>query len=265
MKARKTLLLASAAALPLAMTAAPAMAATDGPTTYMATLSPIPGNGADGASGTFMLKLDGDQATITEHVSGLAKTFQGNPFPHVQHEHGIAMGTCPTASADKNGDGVIDTTEGAPFYGGILTTLSTSGDTSPKAGTNVKIAPSGGSFDYNRTITLDSKSIDALKQGKAVIVVHGLDPATAPKAATTKKSNLVPSLPLAATAPALCGVVKTSQMSAMPAGGVNTGGTAPSDPAQLPLYLAGGLALAAAGGLTLRLRRPAAARVGSDK
>ncbi|MGN6333284.1 MAG: hypothetical protein ACTHOD_16840 [Motilibacteraceae bacterium] len=259
MKARKTLLLAPAAALPLALAAAPAWAASSASPTYTATLKPVPGNGADGASGTITISLKGSTATIREHVSGLAETFQGNSYPHVQHIHGDAQGMCPTASADKNGDGVIDTVEGKPSYGGILTTLSTSGDTSPKAGTNVKTAPSGGSFDYSRTVDLDSATVQALRSGTAVVVVHGLDPATAPKAATTKKSNLVPSLPLAATSPALCGVVQARQMSAMPSGGVNTGGTAPSDPAQLPLYLGGGLALAAAGGLALRLRRSATA------
>ena len=95
-----------------------------------------------------MISLNGSQATITEHVTGLAATFGGKPYPHVQHIHIGAKGTCPTTSADTNGDGVISTTEGAPSYGGIGTTLSTSGDTSPAAGTTLTVAPSGASIDY---------------------------------------------------------------------------------------------------------------------
>jgi len=111
------------------------------------------------------LKLNGTQATITESASGLASTFMGGPFPHVQHIHGGAQGNCPTASADANGDGVISTPEAADNYGMINTTLSVSGDTSPAAGTNVKIAPSGSSINYSRTITLSQAAVDAIKGG----------------------------------------------------------------------------------------------------
>lgn len=181
--------------------------ATGSTTTYHATLQPVPLNGANGASGTLTLELNGSVATISERVSGLASMFMGAPYPHVQHIHGGAMGTCPTASADTNQDKVISTTEGAPAYGGILTTLSIGGGTTPASGTDIKIAPSGASFTYSRTITLDQATLTAIQSGTAVIVVHGLDPATAAPAATSSKSELVPSLPLAATSPALCGTL----------------------------------------------------------
>jgi len=181
--------------------------ASGSPTTYHATLQPVPLNGANSASGTLTLDLNGNVATISEQVSGLASMFMGAPFPHVQHIHGGAMGTCPTASADTNQDKVISTTEGAPAYGGILTTLSVSGGTTPASGTDIKIAPSGASINYSRTITLDQATLTAIQGGTAVIVVHGLDPATAAPAATSSKSELVPSLPLAATSPALCGTL----------------------------------------------------------
>jgi hypothetical protein len=255
MRARTLLALAPAALLPLGFAAGPAMAA-NGQQTYTAQLNPVPLNGGsqDGSTGSLTLTMNGSQATISEHVSGLAATFGGGAYPHVQHIHGGAMGVCPPASADKSGDGVISTTEGAPSYGGILTTLSVKGDTSPAAGTNIKIAPSGGSFTYTRTIKLDSATMQAIKAGTAVIVVHGLNPASAAKGATTEKSDLVPSLPLAATSPVLCGALTASQMSAMPSGGVNTGGTAPMGPAALPLYVLGGLALAGSGAMIARRR-----------
>lgn len=249
MKRRTALLLAPAAALPLALMATPAFAASSGSTTtYQATLTPVPLNGQT-ASGTITVRLTGNTARITEHVTGLAATFNGAPYPHVQHIHGLAMGTCPPASADSNGDGVIAVSEGAPSYGGIQTTLTVSGDTSPTSATNLKRAPSGSTIDYTRTIQVSQSTVDALTGGTAVVVVHGLDPAKAAPAATKTKSELVPSLPLAATSPALCGALKV-----VPAGGVATGlGSGPAT--QLPLFVGGGVALLAAGGLALAARR----------
>ena len=244
---------AAALALPLAA-AGPALAQTA--TTYQATLNPL--NHATG-SGQLMLQLSGNQATITENVQGLAASFSGAPYPHVQHIHINGQGVCPGPSADKNGDGVISTTEGAPAYGGIGTTLGVSGDTSPAAGTDIKIAPSGSGFHYSRTITLDSATLSSIKAGKAVIVVHGLDPATLSSTAQKEKSDLVPSLPLAATSPALCGPLQTSQMSQMPTGAAGTGGGGTSGLQDQWLFGAGAAALLAGGALALR-RRPTSTR-----
>ncbi len=259
MKVRQALLFAPAVALlPLAVgagTASAASGSTSGSSMYSATLAPVALNGQNSAKADVMIMLNGSTATITEHASGLAATFMGGPFPHVQHIHGMGgMGQCPTASADTNHDGLITTTEGGPAYGGIDTTLSTSGDTSPAAATNIKTAPSGASFSYTRTITLSAQTVSDIKAGKGVVVIHGLDPATAPKAATTTMSELVPSLPQAATAPALCGKLVVSQMSSTPKGGVNTGGVPAGSSDAMPLGLAGVAALAAAGGV-LALRR----------
>jgi hypothetical protein len=173
----------------------------------------------------------------------------------VQHIHINGQGACPTTSADKNNDGVISTTEGGPAYGAIGTTLSTSGDTSPKAGTTLTVAPSGGSFTYSRSFTLDAATLTAIKNNKAVIVVHGLDPSTLSKTAQGEKSDLVPSLPLAATSPALCGVVNASQMSSTPIGSSPTGGGSTSGiEDEALLALGGGLVLAAGGAFIARRR-----------
>jgi hypothetical protein len=253
-RTRKLLaLLAPAAllALPLVATA-PAMAAAQTSATYQANLTAL--NHATG-SGTFMLQLNGSSATITEDVHGLAATFSGAAYPHVQHIHINGQGMCPGTSADANSDGVISTTEGGPAYGAIGTTLSASGDTSPAAGTDVKIAPSGADFHYSRTITLDSATLASINAGKAVIVVHGLDPTTLSTQAQGEKSDLVPTLPLAATSPALCGPLQASQMSQMPSGPANTGGGATSGLQDPWLFGAGGAALLAAGGAFLMRRR----------
>ncbi|MET3203231.1 MULTISPECIES: hypothetical protein [unclassified Arthrobacter] len=100
------------------------------------------------------------------------------PYPHVQHIHGGAKGVCLPASADKDGDGVVSTTEGAPSCGAIVTTLSTSGDTSRAAGPDLKLAGQGASYTVDRMFELSSETKAALEAGTAVVVVHGLDPAT---------------------------------------------------------------------------------------
>lgn len=252
MKRSLRLLMPLAAAAVTATVALPAQASTG--TTYGATLNPL--NHATG-SGMLTLTLNGNMAQVSEHWSGLAGTFSGAPYPHVQHIHIGAKGTCPTASADMNHDGVVSTTEGASFYGGIGATLSVKGDTSPAAGTNIKIAPSGDSTDYSRTIKLDAKTLSSIKSGTAVIVVHGLDPTTLSKKAQGEKSDLVPSLPLAATSPALCGA-----LTSMPAGGPQTGVGSTAGPESLGLFGLGGgmLAVAAGGAMWLRRRTPAAAK-----
>jgi hypothetical protein len=235
------------AGLGLALPAAAASASS-----YQASLKPL--NHVTG-SGDFMLSLTGNQATVTEHVNGLADKFSGKPYPHVQHIHINGQGMCPTTAADKNNDGVISTTEGAPAYGGIGTTLSTSGDTSAKAATTLTVAPSGASYTYQRTFTMNAKTISAIKKGTAVIVVHGLDPSTLSKQAQGEKSDLVPSLPLAATSPALCGVLSASQMSSMPVGSSPTGGGSTAGVEDQTVFeLGGGLILAAGGVLFLRRR-----------
>lgn len=219
---KKSLLLAAPVlaigAMALAM---PGVASAADGTSYQAQLGAL---NHSSASGTFMLSLNGSQATITEHVSGLASTFSGKPYPHVQHIHIGAKGVCPTTADDANNDGVISTTEGGASYGAIGTTLSTSGDSSAAAGLTLTTAPSGAGFDYSRTISLDSKTVDSIKAGTAVIVVHGLDPATLSTKAQGEKSDLAPALPLAATSPALCGTLTASQMSSMPGGAASTGG-----------------------------------------
>lgn len=250
---KSAFLIAPALALgALALSTSPALAADT--TTYQANLAAINGSNA---TGTVMISLNGDQATVTEKVSGLAATFSGKPYPHVQHIHIGAKGTCPDMSADTNKDGVISTTEGGPSYGAIGTTLSTSGDTSPAAGTNLAVAGMGASYTYSRTIALDAKTADSLKAGTAVVVVHGLDPATLSPEAQKAPSDLVPSLPLAATSPALCGT-----LTAMPAGAPGTGITAPATPAGPDMGLlaaGGGLVLAAGGAYAARRRMTAKA------
>ncbi len=245
---KKTMLLAPAVALGLtAMAGAPAMA-DHAEGSYSTTFQDINETGANGSA---WVNIEGSTATVTVEAAGLAETFQDGAFPHVQHIHIGAEGMCPTIGEnDDNGDGIVDTVEGQPAYGMIGTTLSV-GDAAKggSTATDVTVAPSGGSFTYEETFELNEDTQDSLADGTGVIVVHGIDPAGLSEEAASASSNLVPELPLAATAPALCG-----ELDMMPAGGADTGVTAAgvSNGANRGnhmgmLALGGGL-LAAAGG-----------------
>jgi hypothetical protein len=252
---KKMLLLAPALGLGLvALGAGPAMA-DHAAGSYSATLDEINNSGA---SGEVWIDVTGAEATVTINATGLAETFDDNPFPHVQHIHIGAQGVCPDMTADESGDGIISTTEGAPFYGDIGTTLSVGGgDKSPDAGLDLTVAPSGSTIEYKETFELNQETQDSLADGTAVVVVHGLDPATQPEGAT-EPSDLVPELPLAATSPALCGV-----LAMMPAGGADTGvvtaasSTSGTDSTEVGFLALGGVLAAIAAGVVYTVRRRA--------
>ncbi|SFR99732.1 hypothetical protein SAMN04487783_0381 [Agrococcus baldri] len=250
---KKTALLLAAPALGIslvAMGAMPAMA-HDGAHAYETTLDEINNSGA---TGEVWIDVEGSQATVTLNASGLAAEFDGAPYPHVQHIHIGAMGTCPSPDADENGDGIISTTEGGPSYGEIGQTLSIGdADKSPEGALDLMAAPGGDTITYEETFDISEATATALHDGTAVVVVHGLDPATQPEGAT-EPSDLVPELPLAATSPALCGALAMA-----PAGGVDTGVTTAGDNGAEMGFVALGATLAAmtAAGIYVVRRRTA--------
>ncbi len=236
----------------VAMAGSPALAA-DG--SYSSTLGQL--NGTTG-TGTVTFDVVGDQATVNLQVSGLAETFMDAPYPHVQHIHGGSAGTCPTPDADTNGDGIISVTESAPFYGDIVSTITTSGATTPAEALNLELGGQGGTYSIQRTFTIDAATHQALEAGTAVFNVHGLDPATTPATpeAFNAPSDLDPALPLGATSPALCGTLVKTQMGAVPSGGADTGVAVETSTTSLGMIaLGGGLALAAAAGGVYAVRR----------
>lgn len=241
-------LLVPLAAVSVAMAMTPLAAHADDGDSYQATLNQQNGSGG---SGMATITLNGDQATVTLSYSGLATTFKDGPFPHVQHIHIGGAGKCPTKANDKNGDGTVSTPEGQSAYGAVGTSLTLKGDTSAKSATKLDVVPSGGTANYKRTFTLNSETMESVKDGIGVVVVHGLDPSTLSKKAQKAKSPLVPSLPLAATAPALCGA-----LSASPVGGAGTGDGSATGLENAGLLGFGGLLIA--GGAVAGLRRRAA-------
>ncbi|GAA2731477.1 hypothetical protein GCM10009867_05200 [Pedococcus aerophilus] len=233
-----TVALGSAALLPF-LGAGIAQAA-DGST--MATLRPVALNGVD-ASGTAMVTVKGTKIDVTMAATGLLKD-----SPHAAHIHfgADARHECPKASDDKSGDGTLTTTEGGPAYGPVVVSLTKTGDTSPKSGLAVDrfdTAP-GGKFSYERgSITVSSELAQAVTDGQAVVVVHGVDHNGNGKYDGATKSDLDPKLPTEATDPAICGV-----LNAAPAGGMDTGAGGTSTPNnEGMLLLGGGLLIAAVG------------------
>jgi LPXTG-motif cell wall-anchored protein len=239
---------ATAPMIALAPTAAADGMGHHGTLQMHASLDPVPTNHVHGHGWT-RVSLQGDKATVRVKVRGLL-----NNAAHAQHIHIAAKGVCPPASAARkhNGHRAISTADGRPFYGKIGASLTTTGDTGPNSALAVKRFPDKGSYFYNRTIKVGPQTAKSLRSGTAVIVVHGIDyNHNGRYDYVLGKSELDPSLPLEATAPALCGALKKG-----PGGPVHggVGGTQAGDDGIAMTAAAGGLALLAAGG-TVYLRR----------
>lgn len=267
---KKTLAVLGTAALGISMLALPAFAAHEG-TGYSGSLNELNDSGASG-SANIQVSEDGDTMTVEYDASGLAELNDGdgNMLGHATHIHGIFDGdlsddpadgsfsasSCPDSSADEDGDGVVSVAEGAPFYGGIQVSLTTEGDTSPTSGLEVGRFEAGSSVDYSRDIEIPSALKDELS--KVHIVVHGIDADGSGDLTDDedRKSSLDDSLPIDATAPALCGTLAASSTGAVQTGGGGTATGADSGTSSALVLGLGGLALA--GAVAIRRRGEAA-------
>ena len=163
-----------------------------------------------GASGHVHAQFNGRKAEVRINARGLAKN-----LPHAQHLHfgAEARNECPNVFDDANNDLRINVAEGVPDYGPILKSLTTKGDTSPKSGLAVDRFPTTpkGVEKYERVINFAPGAVlKAIKNGKGVIVVHGVDHNGNGEYDFdgAGASELDPSLPAEATDPALCGVLR---------------------------------------------------------
>ncbi len=176
-----------------------------------------------GVTGTATVTASGDELTVTLAASGLAPD-----LPHAMHIHGTDSGSsvCPPASADTNGDGLVDTAEGVPFYGGIEASLTTSGDTSPDSALAVDRFPTApdGTIEYSRTFEVDSELVESLDDYH--IVVHGIDLDGSGAYDGEARSSLTDDLPLEATIPAACGEAEAAEVTQIsgPLGALNGSG-----------------------------------------
>lgn len=243
-----------------ALVAAAAPATADG--SAQADLKPVVVNGVE-ASGMGMAEVKGTTLSFTLAAQGLLAD-----APHAAHIHfgADARHECPTA-ADNTADALegetnpeehLTTTEGAPAYGGVTVSLTTTGDTSPDSVLAVDRFPVGDDFEYSRgDVEVSQEVADAITSGQGVVVVHGVDHdgSGAYDAGDRGVSDLDPSLPGEATDPAICGVLQASQMSGMPVGGVDTGAGSTTGYENVGLLGAGALALAGGAALMVSRRR----------
>ncbi|TJZ44586.1 hypothetical protein FCH28_30120 [Streptomyces piniterrae] len=249
--ARLAALLVLPAALALVGAAAPATAA--GEKAYQINLDQL--NDSQG-KGTALLSLSGNKLTVKIESEGLVPG-----QPHAQHIHGSTDGhdfQCPDESADTDGDGIINNTEATVHYGDINISLTTDGDTSAESGLAVDRMPKAdaqGKLSYERTIPVSQDVVDHIKD--LHVVQHGIDPNGNKKYDFgVGKSELDPTLPQEATAPAVCGIVEGAAVGSVPVGGVETGGgTAASDEVPGALVATGALAVVATAGAVLLGRR----------
>lgn len=250
---RRLALLTGALALPLVLPLGSASAAT-APTTYVADLDAL---NSSGASGTATLRLDGTSLTVSIESTGLLAG-----APHAQHIHLIDSGdgTCPPPSAAAGSESdnprdaeFISVPEGAPFYGSIAASLTTSGDTGPSSGLAVDRFPTGPSVTYERTFEVSQDLAANLERG--VIVQHGVDvngngTYDVDALGVSPLSPEGADVPQEATLPATCGALRAAA-----AGGADTGFGGTQGVEEPWLFAVGGVALAGAAGLALSRRR----------
>ena len=170
-------------------------------------LNPLNNSGARGNSD---VRFHGHRAHVDIDAYGLARN-----LPHAEHIHfgADARHECPSVFDDTNGDFRLTTSEGAPAYGPIRKSLTKTGDTSPASALAVDRFPTApkGAIHYDRRINFSSAAVArAIKTGKGVIVIHGIDYNDNGKYdfKSAGKSDLDPNLPAEATDPALCGVLR---------------------------------------------------------
>lgn len=204
MKRPITILATITAALLMAL---PAMAGhDDNPSPRVASYTYEIGelNGS-GVEGTVRIKaLPNGKAQVKVVASGLAAN-----LPHAQHLHGTTDGSltqCPTPAADRDADGLITVAEGGPFYGGILASLTTSGDTSPSSALAVDrfpVSDADGNLEYVRTFDVPADVLAAL--GAVQYVIHGVDLNSSGAYDGDAESSIASGVPLEVTIPAGCG------------------------------------------------------------
>jgi len=171
---------------------------------FQAVLRPVPDNHVTG-TGTAAVTLHGDLATVTVDTTGLL-----NGASHPMHIHAFGEGICPPASAARlySGHLAISTTDGLKYYGPMAAALTLSGDTSMDSMLAFSRYPTTGNIHYRRTITLTTAAANAIRNGNAAIVVHGIDyDHSGHYDNVLDRSELDSAVSQDATAPALCGTL----------------------------------------------------------
>ena len=165
-------------------------------------LRPVPTNEVTGF-GDAEVRLNGTLATVSVNTTGLFNNL------HLMHIHAGGYGLCPpkTAAHLHNGNLAISATEGGPWYGKVITSLTTRGSTSRYSLLDFERYKTGSNLHYTRPIRIRKVVAAEIREGNASVVVHGIDynhNGTYDNAALNR-SDLERSLPGEETAPAICG------------------------------------------------------------
>lgn len=162
----------AAAALGLGLVAVPSVAAAKPSDSVLrANLTSLNNSGV---TGTATVTVTGNKLHASIDASGLLAN-----APHAAHIHfgTTALHECPTQAAD-GGNGQLTTGEGLPFYGPVVVSFTTSGDTSPAsvlAVSRFSTAP-GGVINYDRDQIKTQRAVaKAIEAGQGVVVIHGVD------------------------------------------------------------------------------------------
>ena len=188
---------------------------------FASALRAVPTNRVN-ATGHATIQLQGNVATVTVDTNGLLQA------AHLMHIHG-GTGNCPPASAAQsyNGHQFISASVGDKYYGPVVTSLTQIGDTGPASHLSSSLFPQVGNIRYERTFALGPGVAQDIRNGLAVIVVHGIDYDGAGKYDNYLGAGVE------ASAPALCGPLFPTQG----ASASRTGGSAPTTyVASLKLY-----------------------------
>ena len=180
--------------------------------------SALPGSGTETHTRLGALNNSGVTGSSTVTVSGRTVKVSLDGFhllkgmPHAMHIHFAkeAEHECPTVRDDKNADHRLTTSEGVPSYGLVKASLTTRGDTSPSSALAVNRFPTAPKHQihYDRTFHVSKQLARAIRNGNAVVVIHGIDYNQNGKYDfSAGKSDLDPKLPAEATDPVACGVL----------------------------------------------------------
>lgn len=178
---------------------------------YIAHLAPMNVAAVRGkTTGDARFEIRGDELTIDIKVRGAPPD-----ITHWQHFHGFKDGSaasCPTASADKNGDGIVDLIETGPASG---TTMVPFDDAPAKMDVAHGVYPrasADGSYSYHEVVSLKALRTSFAKAfgtrridlDKRVVYIHGI-PADAKLPSTV--ASLGP-IPASVTLPIACGRIE---------------------------------------------------------
>lgn len=170
--------------------------------------APLQALNHSGVSGNATVEVTGNKLDVNFTATGL---LAGSP--HAAHIHfgEQARHECPPQTAAGTDDH-LTTGEGLPFYGPVVVSFTTSGDTSPASVLAIdrySTAPNG-TIVYARDNIKTQRSVaKAIEAGEGVVVIHGVDyNRNGVYDFAAGNSDLDPTLPAEATDLAACGVLR---------------------------------------------------------